>query len=55
MKKGKLVYVGVVFLNCYGIKFGYWWDGVDRGNGFEVERFCVLNRREMNKDLNYLW
>jgi len=28
---------------------------VDRGNGFEAERFKAINRKERNKDLNYAW
>ncbi|KAK0388758.1 hypothetical protein NLU13_5001 [Sarocladium strictum] len=54
-KKGKPTYAGAAPPNRYGIKPGYRWDGVDRGNGFEAERFRALNRREMNKDLNYSW
>lgn len=54
-KKGKPVYNGAAPPNRYGIKPGYRWDGVDRGNGFEAERFRALNRREMNKDLSYSW
>ena len=54
-KKGKPVYPGAAPPNRYGIKPGYRWDGVDRGNGFEAERFRALNRRAMNKDLSYSW
>ncbi|KAH8172588.1 pre-mRNA-splicing factor of RES complex domain-containing protein [Sarocladium implicatum] len=54
-KKGKPVYPGAAPPNRYGIKPGYRWDGVDRGNGFEAERFRALNRRTMNKDLSYSW
>jgi pre-mRNA-splicing factor CWC26 len=54
-KKGKPVYNGAAPPNRYGIKPGYRWDGVDRGNGFEAERFRALNRREMTKDLSYSW
>lgn len=49
------VYKGACPPNRYGIKPGYRWDGVDRGNGFEAERFKALNRRERNKDLSYQW
>lgn len=53
--KRKPLYNGAAPPNRYGIKPGYRWDGVDRGNGFEAERFRALNRREMNKDLSYSW
>lgn len=53
--KRRPVYNGAAPPNRYGIKPGYRWDGVDRGNGFEAERFRAINRREMNKDLNYSW
>jgi pre-mRNA-splicing factor CWC26 len=58
-KRGKAsrrpVYKGAAQPNRYGIKPGYRWDGVDRGNGFEAERFKALNRRERNKGLEYSW
>ncbi|KAG9251834.1 Pre-mRNA-splicing factor of RES complex-domain-containing protein [Emericellopsis atlantica] len=54
-KNRRPVYPGAAPPNRYGIKPGYRWDGVDRGNGFEAERFRAINRREMNKGLSYEW
>jgi pre-mRNA-splicing factor CWC26 len=48
-------YKGAAAPNRYGIRPGYRWDGVDRGNGFEAERFKAINRRERNKGLEYTW
>ncbi|KAI1177001.1 Pre-mRNA-splicing factor of RES complex-domain-containing protein [Nemania sp. FL0916] len=53
--KGRPVYKGAWAPNRYQIRPGYRWDGVDRGNGFEAERFKQINRRERNKDLDYSW
>ncbi|TLS28523.1 hypothetical protein PpBr36_01351 [Pyricularia pennisetigena] len=53
--KGRPVYKGPTAPNRYGIRPGYRWDGVDRGIGFEAERFKALNRRERAKDLEYNW
>lgn len=41
--------------NRYGIKPGYRWDGVDRGIGFEADRFKAINRRDRIKGLDYSW
>jgi len=49
------LYKGPAAPNRYGIRPGYRWDGVDRGNGFEAERFKAINRRERNKGLEYAW
>jgi pre-mRNA-splicing factor CWC26 len=57
-KKGKArrpIYAGAAPPNRYGIKPGYRWDGVDRGTGFEAERFKAINRRDRNKGLDYAW
>ncbi|KAK8079995.1 Cell cycle control protein [Apiospora hydei] len=54
-KDRRPVYQGAAPPNRYGIKPGYRWDGVDRGNGFEAERFKAINRVTRNKDLDYNW
>ena len=54
---GKPLYSGpgAVGPNRYGIRPGYRWDGVDRGNGFEKEYFMAGNRRKNLKELDYAW
>ncbi|OBT50649.1 hypothetical protein VE04_09408 [Pseudogymnoascus sp. 24MN13] len=46
---------GAAAPNRYGIRPGHRWDGVDRGNGWEGERFRALNRTKRNKDLDFAW
>ncbi|OAX31558.1 hypothetical protein K503DRAFT_805977 [Rhizopogon vinicolor AM-OR11-026] len=41
--------------NRFGIKPGYRWDGVDRGNGFEKKYFQRLNERRRNTAASYEW
>ncbi|MCJ1254547.1 Pre-mRNA-splicing factor cwc26 [Lignoscripta atroalba] len=52
---GKPLYMGPAGPNRYGIRPGYRWDGVDRGNGFEKEYFGAQNRRRNLKELDYAW
>lgn len=52
---GKPLYAGAFTPNRYGIRPGYRWDGVDRGNGFEKEYFAARNRRRDLKELDYAW
>ena len=52
---GKDLYQGAAAPNRYGIRPGHKWDGVDRGNGWEAERFKAMNRVTRNKDLDYSW
>ncbi|KUJ14159.1 uncharacterized protein LY89DRAFT_686678 [Mollisia scopiformis] len=52
---GKPLYQGAAAPNRYGIRPGHKWDGVDRGNGWESERFKAMNRKTRNKDLDYSW
>ncbi|KAG5928894.1 hypothetical protein E4U42_007761 [Claviceps africana] len=51
----KPLFTGAAPPNRYGIKPGYRWDGVDRGIGFEMERFRVMNNRDRLKNLDYSW
>lgn len=51
----KKFYKGAAAPNRYGIRPGWRWDGVDRGNGWEGERFRELNRGKRNKELDFAW
>lgn len=51
----KKVYTGASQPNRYGIRPGWRWDGVDRSNGWESERFKAINRKTRNKDLDFAW
>lgn len=51
----KKLYKGAAAPNRYGIRPGHRWDGVDRGNGWEGERFRALNRTKRNKELDFAW
>lgn len=54
-KTGKPIYKGSWAPNRYGIAPGHKWDGVDRGNGWEAERFKASNRATRNKELDFAW
>jgi pre-mRNA-splicing factor CWC26 len=48
-------YQGAFEPNRYGIKPGWRWDGVDRGNGFERKWFAARNRVKDHENLEYAW
>lgn len=48
-------YQGAAAPNRYGIRPGWRWDGVDRGNGFEKEWFQARGRKSRNENLQYQW
>lgn len=54
-KSGRREYAGAAPPNRYGIKPGWRWDGVDRGNGFEKEWFQARGKKTRNENLEYQW
>lgn len=57
-KSGKISaksYQGAFEPNRYGIRPGWRWDGVDRGNGFERKWFAARNKAKDRADLEYAW
>lgn len=54
-RKARREYNGAAPPNRYGIKPGWRWDGVDRGNGFEKEWFQARGRKARTENLEYQW
>lgn len=48
-------YQGAFEPNRYGIRPGWRWDGVDRGNGFERKWFAARNKAKDREALEYAW
>ena len=54
-KGGGKSYMGAAEPNRYGMRPGWRWDGVDRGNGFEKKWFQARNKAKDRQDLEYHW
>lgn len=54
-KSGKPLYQGTAMPNRFGIRPGYRWDGVDRGNGFEKRWFEARNKKRDMEEMKYAW
>jgi len=54
-RSGKPTYQGAFEPNRHGIRPGYRWDGVDRGNGFEKKWFAARNKKKDIANLEYQW
>ena len=54
-KGGGKSYQGAFEPNRYGVRPGWRWDGVDRGNGFERKWFAARNKAKDRRDLEYAW
>ncbi len=54
-KSGGKLYQGAFEPNRYGIRPGWRWDGVDRGNGFERKWFAARNKAKDREALEYAW
>ncbi|KAK5130992.1 hypothetical protein LTR08_001404 [Meristemomyces frigidus] len=54
-KSGGKTYQGAFEPNRYGIRPGWRWDGVDRGNGFERKWFAARNAKSDRAAMEYAW
>ena len=41
--------------NRFNIKPGYRWDGVDRGNGFEMRLLHSISKKKIDEERKYLY